>query len=835
MMKKINIILVLLIIFLKFSAKAQYQNSQYIGGKKTLVHSYGGLVSDSGYVIPSLDTATVSQIGYYNSTSDRGAGMLLQNGYVYYATSAGWKGFIGADSIASYTTMRSYTGSARVLINTDSRTGGEFIQVFSGSENGATLIVSADGRKWKRLEANGDYWKPEWYEIGGKDINGASYNRLTGTGIGSEADAIINICLLAGYGGNIVYQNEQFKTYEFDRYVPQIQNQSHGAQAGKAKWKRAAPVTTLLVNNEAIGSTSIEVVDASNFQAGMGFVVKKAGTEGGYGQTSLGVGGNDFHLITSISGNTLTIQSGAKAINAAVSAGDTVVSVASFIIRENGIEGASDTNHFVTLQNLIIDGNQRQNYQFKDYQVNCGIQNFGYLVCENVTFQNNPTENMYLAGGYINNCVGDSLGGSFIHFSNNQNTLPAEYLQVTVSNCIIDSVNLVGAQLMGHSEAVFTGSTRSSYSIYKNNRVTNGGEFIWASNSGDDGVYDIDDNYFANCLGIMSHRGIDSNTQDGHRLKITNNDFYNCGVVEILGQDIRNSNGLNGLYIDNNRFINTRFYFAELANFTFSNNQVIFDSLTCVFYDSIPHGGGLPAQPWAGNSQNAAFCVVPSSDAVWVTNNLFQGFNNTKIASGVMLQLDTAIRTTIGGTTTDYLYGEDYKINENTIADFRYATNIYISRFGYATVGWEMSRNTIYMCRYSEFASDYCYGLQVPPGAVADNNKIYNYFNSNYSFPIMAFGIQDLGNNNIQKLLGATVNSNYIFGKASYPIYLAFGDFSPYNMVVTNNQYMAGSIYGSATALANTFRAGNNLLSSDNLPALTNYQTPIYHRASGSY
>ena len=50
-----------------------------------------------------------------------------------------------------YTELRAYTGPATVVDLTDDGIFGRFHVVSSGSENGGTLIVGNNGRKWKRV------------------------------------------------------------------------------------------------------------------------------------------------------------------------------------------------------------------------------------------------------------------------------------------------------------------------------------------------------------------------------------------------------------------------------------------------------------------------------------------------------------------------------------------------------------------------------------------------------------------------------------------------------------------------------------------------------------
>jgi len=730
------------------------------------------------------------------------------------------------DTVEDYDAMRKYEGDAIVLVNVDSRTGGLFYKVSSGTENGATIIVDDLGGIWERQWDKVNY-KPEFYQIFGKDINGDAYDRLTGEGIGSEADAIINISLLAGDSGIIQYIPG--KEYPIDRSVTYIyNNQKHtgGYQ------KRTAPITTLLVNNESIGSTSIEVTDASQFQAGMNIVIKGAGTNGGFGDNSVGTGGNDYHLITAISGNTLTIQSGAKAINKAMLAGDTVVTVSSFTIRTLN---AAYTNEFIFLENMEYDGNKTENYQFLDYQVNAGINNLsGYTTAYNCTWRNSPGENMYLAGGRITNCFAYQLVGSFAHSSNDGQTLDSTYLELIVENLYADSIGLGNSEDQGHSEAaLFVGSTKSSNSIWKNCTVQNAGgasgpaKQLWGLMTADDAIVQVYGGYYERSRALLAFNGIDSLTAKGRQMIIQNATFKNCGTFLLAGTDIRKGNGPNGIVINENTFVNTRFLFNELVNLQFTNNIVMMDSATYGRWDNtIANGTG--STTWSENY--TVLFVGSETDRITITGNSFSGFVNDTINICLQIVLSNSVVTKVGSTNTLFYYGQNFDISNNKLNFFRYGLNTGLTAYTKSTVGWQINDNVVVMGSGSPYASDYTWGLRIPPGAIANNNTVYNFFNTNYSWPLVAEGIFPDGAGNETMLMGATLTNNKTFGLANHSIYISPFDNSPYNVVLKNNLRESGAISAGAIGLAASFRSGNDILDATNLPYLTAPITPIGHR-----
>jgi len=798
-MKKI---LFILLTFAGFQAQ-----SQILRGTRLDIRGY------------AIDTITNDTTGWISKTHSIPTAKAV---YDFVINRAGGGGGTSdkADTVNNYTTLRTYSGTAKFVVNTDSRTGGYFKLVSSGSENGATIIAGTGGRIWQRVWDN-VHWQPEFFEIGGKDKDGNAYNRLTGAGIGSEADAIRNIVLLAGRNATISFQNRE---YLIDRYIPAIENQK---LEGPAILKRAAPTVTTLSNNESINSVTLEVANAGSFQAGQRIVVK--GGNGYFGNNSVNATGNDGHLITSISGNTITIAS--TGIDKAMLAGDTVLTVTEFTYREGGIGGAHDTSQFISLYNIIFDGNKSQNYHLKDYQLNASIAHFGgFVYIRNCTFQNNPGENIYTAGCDIDACIYKNLNGTAHHWTNAQQTLPSKYEDKLVRNCIADSIGLIEAKIMGHSEGSWAcTSTLSGNASFFNCRVTNAG-FLFAFSTADDGIVKVIGGYYANAIGLGVWRGLDSTTQRKQRLIITGAEFINCGIMEISGTDARKGNTINGISITKNKFVNTRFYFENVVNLDFEGNDVYFDSTSYLrWYDSVPSGNVNTT--WGGKGRGMAIYITAGCNQVRITNNIFQGFRNDTISYGIITQLSDSMYTKVGTTITDYYYNQDCKISGNTFVDFRFSTHCDITRFTKSTIGWEYSNNIVYMSRHSDFASDYIHGLNIPPGAVAQGNIFYNYFNTNYSWPIVAHGIYAFGSNET-RLIGAKIINNTVYGKCTNPIYISPFDNSPYNVVVINNTYMSGGVTGGATGLAQSYRSGNVLLDNTNLPSLTSYAIPIFHRVA---
>ena len=772
----------------------------------------------------------VSHLGIPYGTTASLNGGLIDPGAIYYQTSdsslyswtgtqwlkigSGGSGSDKIDTVQTYKGLRDYSGTAKTLILTDSLRGGTFY--YTGeSENGATVI---DG--WRRI-FDGIHYKPEWFEIGGKDMNGASYNRLTGAGIGSWAKAIAQTCLLAGKGAVIEY-NKSFE-YPIDRLIPIKQEQVHRG----GKLKRATPVWTLISNNESIGSTTIEVADASNLQAGMTFLIKGAGTDGSHNDNSNGTTGTEYHEIISISSNTLTISGSVYPIAKAMLAGDTLITVSPMLYRENSILGASDSDYIVICRDMTFDGNYEENNHFIDYQQPATIEMFGgYIIADNCTFKNIPGENIYTTGGNITNCFAHKLQGSFAHGTNNLNTLDSLYQEFVVVNLKADSVGLGQAELQGHSETIlWVNSTKTANAKFVNCTVTNSGRVgrgkpLFNGNQ-DDGIVQVFGGVYTNARAIIDLSGQDSSTAKKSRIIIKDAVFDNCGWGQITGVDVRRGNGLKDVLIDNNKFYNSRWYFDQIAGLQFTNNKMYVDSTTYVKWDDSRASGTGTSSWFFGTGQQSLFMVTAYMDRLTITGNTFdRGFKNDSIMTCLMITLSDSVYRKNGTQMTDYYYGQDYNISNNTISNFRYALQWNISTFAKQLVNCRLDNNTIDLSSHSDYASDYVYGLQVPPGATALNPVVTGYHASNYSFPIMVYGVKSTGN--YSKIVGGTVDGAKIFGPSNYAIRCDPFNQSPYNITLLNCTSYKGAIHWNTDA--NTYKLGdinNNVLSNS---TLTNYQ-----------
>jgi len=805
----------MLMLFLLVSAGAVAQTGWVPYASK---NRHIGLMADSLFYVPRKDTS---------HTPQRVGGMTVrpQDSALYVAVSTTaakkWEKIakysdITADTVLNYTQLRAYAGAAKILILTDSVRGGTFY--YTGeSENGATVI---DG--WRRV-FDGKHYKPEWFEIGGKDMNGASYNRLTGTGIGSWGKAIAQICRLAGPDAIIDYK-PGFQ-YPVDRLIPIKQNQTHKG----GYLKRAAPVWTLLSNNEAIGSTSIEVADASSLQAGMLFLIKGAGTDGSHGDNSNGTTGTEWHEILSISGNTLTISGSVYRIEKAMLAGDTLITVAPLLYRENSILGASDSDYIVKCKDMTFDGNYSQNNKIIDYQQPATIEMFGgYVIADNCTFKNIPGENIYTTGGYVTNCVANNLQGSFAHGTNNLQTIDSLYQEFVVVNLKADSVGLGTAELQGHSEAIlWVNSTKTANSKWIDCTVTNSGmtgrgKALWSGNA-DDGIVQVIRGTYKKARGIMDLSGCDSTTAKGSRVLIQDAKFNNCGWLQIAGSgnETRRDNGLKDVGVYRNTFINTRAYFDGIAGLDVIGNKFYSDSSTNIFNDTRASGTGT-SSTFLGTGQQTMLLISAYTDRVNFQDNYVEGFKNDSIMTGLTIVINDSVYRKESTAMTDYYYGQDFNISGNTINNFRYLMSFSQTTFAKNVVSWKIDNNDGYILYHPDYSSDYTYGIMIPPGASGNNNTCSTPYNNNYSFPFIVYGVKSTGN--YAKLIGGQLSNSRAYGKANYPINADPFNTTPYNIVLKSNTAYYGTIrWGTDANLYKLGDVDNNVFTN---ATLSNYQPP---------
>jgi hypothetical protein len=718
-------------------------------------------------------------------------------------------------TVSDYAALRLYAGSATVVFVSDftyifnsisyTTRGGIFRKTTGLTENGSTKIVGVFD--WERIHEG--FYYPEWFEVGGYDASGIIYTdkNTAQTGIYNEADRIRNISLVAGLGGTIKFEGG--KTYTgIDIRASVKANQTWDGNG--ATLKRADCPQVLLTASASIGANSITVDNVDSLRAGQFIGISDlSATNGGIGFDENTQNGG--HLIQSIVGNVVTFS---NTLCCAFDIGDRVFINSSFLVNISG-----DDYQNLNIFNLKIDGNKSKNQYTVDWRLNPNF-NLGTgknLVINNVTFSNIPSENIFASQCNCINLKGNNLNGSLFHIS--ASSVDSNNVSRFI-NCDLDSVNVAGNALMNHSEAAITWSQNVGKVVIDNCIFRNGQEGVTGGGgSSSIGGMQITNSVFENFdntegdLFLFSTSTVDVKKEN---FLIANNRFENCGDIQFLGKNLKKGFSISKINIINNYFINTRFFFSNVSEVRFENNDVI---------EKRGFGGFTGfTSPLTGQDAMVQFSRF---DRLRIINNriIADTLYDANIARGLLLYAyDTGKRKDASGVNTEILYGQDVKVLNNTISNFGRCLSVDISHaraWDAVVVGWEFRGNTISMYKDDSYSS-IAYGMQVPPNCIASHNTIYSHVDGNgNAYPIWAYGIDDgaaTGREN--RLPGAIVRYNNVYGKTtrSMAVGSSTGSTSQHNAIVefnilpkNINDFAQGNSY-----------IQNNHIRSVTLPALTN-------------
>lgn len=237
--------------------------------------------------------------------------------------------------------------------------------------------------------------------------------------------------------------------------------------------RAVTPIATLLTKVDAGSNSVFEVDDATGFEPGYWVML------------STGVKFNENHgaqifSIQSKNGNIITINAGQPVVNA-IPAG-AIATLAFPLVRQNP---GPDT--FVSiLDSLVFDGNKANNNQTLDWRYNHTTSiGLGDIVTK-CTFQNTPGENLFVAdGSIVEDCEGNELNGSFVHFSNPSSpTLPP--IGTIIRRNTGTNSCLTPNHDNGHDSGVFEYSNNASNLLMEDNVFSNGREGVFGSQASDD-------------------------------------------------------------------------------------------------------------------------------------------------------------------------------------------------------------------------------------------------------------------------------------------------------------------------------------------------------------
>ncbi|MEO0779319.1 MAG: T9SS type A sorting domain-containing protein [Bacteroidota bacterium] len=384
------------------------------------------------------------------------------------------------DTLYDYHSLQFYTGSADRVYLQHERYYGTFVRDTCTTPNYGTTLPSITGC-WRRLHHN---FSPRYWAIGGP-----TNDRQIGNAVRHEVDAI-NCAAIAAHraGGDTV---EIDALYPIDRPVFLLSGNTYLGMGDSSGWVRTDPPVTVLTDTARVGDRQLKVRNNRGFRD-----LQKINIVNGPGFNQ--VAGHISYtasIDTLLGGDTLVWLSG-RPIGRQMLPGDTVSLF--FPLMEIRYSEASN----VRLENLVFDGNRaayRYNYDWR-VSPTLKLSTSPGNVIDGCRFYRIPVENVFLCGGRFINCSGQDLNGSAIHFS------CADTLQSTqVWYNDFTRTNVVGNQLMWHSEAAATFSAKVQNFHLAYNRFLDLGELGVGIYKNDDQHNIITDNLLASPLGTFQY------------------------------------------------------------------------------------------------------------------------------------------------------------------------------------------------------------------------------------------------------------------------------------------------------------------------------------------
>ncbi|MEE9438503.1 MAG: DUF4190 domain-containing protein [Saprospiraceae bacterium] len=703
--------------------------------------------------------------------------------------------------------------------------GGIFYKSSTGTENGSTIIVSTNGTIWKRFIDNNTYI-PEWFEVGGKDFRGLSFidekinaasNGVTAYygGVYDDGDRIRYISHVAGENSVISLGRE---VNHFDIYfdIPIFKNQiweCNGVELKRASSTRAEVVVGEGTTISNLGNNYITLSSVVGYRVGVKLQAldKDALYQGrGYAENGVGSVSKAIPYIDNINGNTVNLKTTQVGY---------VIPSNSLMMRENVLLGVQVGDYgMITVNNGVFDGNVNNDGDFwfpadwrTLYTIELGSTTSNAII-NNCFFKNTPAENITFAKGKVVNCRYQDLSGSFVHISSGVNSI--DKTGVIVDHLTGENSNLLGNDLMGHSEALITFSANPHNVVFINSNCKNGTEGIIGENITAIGKMRVENNHFED-FDHIHYATNGTGTLLMQDLSFNNNTFINCGYIRMHGNV---TNNLRNVRVSNNWFNHSKFYFDNIDGLQFVNN-------ICVD-DNIPYGviSGI-------SFQNRITLV--SSKNIRITDNTIIGSKNydpnCKIGIGYY------VHRSFTGTDTDFFKFQNVVISNNHIENYYRgvgeAGTIY-QEMSLQMVGWEVSNNIIKMLDDTN-KPNWGHGLEVYPGVIATGNTIYQADNvKSVEYPIVVHGIDDDldGQDERKRLQGGIAIGNYIYGNgsSSKSIYIGAhgnGNNNQYNIICKDNM-INGTVTTNATSLASAHISNNTVINTTILPELTNPKKP---------
>ena len=601
----------------------------------------------------------------------------------------------------------------------------------------------------------------------------------------TDDTAALNLPFVSGAPAGLVVELEGTDTYLHSGRIS-ITSTNPTIVGNGATIKRDAAFETTLSANAANGATTISVVSAAalNVVAGEEIILVNTGAANG-GLADQEIAGP--YEIDSISSNSITLTSGIGLPDDGSldgvglwSSGLKVLKVFPQIQRSEGAP--------FHISGVVFDGNRANNAVNYSWTVNhCITRVSAGSVVENCTFKSMPNECMFLGhwATVVNNTAYD-LNGSLTHTSSGKVATDSDH-----GCCIIDSNRIRGAceatqALNDHCEGVFTFSAQSGKCVISNN-VVDGCTEGFAGQLGNTGEVVITGNLARNCRGIVSFRPFNNYFAD---INITGNTFNTCGAMIFSNNSSAihdSAEGIAGLTISGNVFINARLFLQYVSNFQLCDNVFTWEDGYTPGATQFTHG--------LVSIDAATYQVMISNCLRYVVaGNSFEDYNATvnEIETAIVYAIPAtlpgvAIKTDASTSTLYYYYHRDSVINNNSISNYANGIGHESARGAGdsgAVIGLQISNNSISL----KDVADSEWGIRGTPGALIQGN--YIVCGSNTEDGIRLQGVLNTVKDSIN---GEMVIGNTVLGNPTNSIEVGQGTSTQdaidksWNMTVINN------------------------------------------------
>lgn len=594
----------------------------------------------------------------------------------------------GADTVATYTAFRAYTGGSDLISVQSTGVRGLFTKngYIPSVDNGGTTIIDGNGVTWERVRPNDNVYYVDWF--------GAE-----GDGTTDDITAI-RAALSAGSEGDIMVFSPG-KTYLIsDRIDDLSSNDGFTFYGYGATIKRANENLSRTTEAVPDGQGYVLVQNASLFA--VNDRVTLLDTTGVYNGTAENES-MPSTTVSSISGDTLFLNDNVSLppsgnLATQYPSGTKVLQVFEMLSLSDNFDNK--------VLGLTFDGNAAGNPSQRGWIHNHTIKSIGgNSVIRDCFFKQTPCENIFIDRGVIANCFADSLYGSFAHFTTTNGG------KIVATGNIINAPCLATEAVNQHNEGAFTFSANSDYVILSNNIVNNGKEAFAAPIESDDDKYVlIEGNTAINCeAGAILGSSNQNATTDG--LIVKNNHFENCLKIEFSRSgngDIEDGAGKNAVQIAGNYLVNTRMLFEQVSYLDIKNNTMQFDS----GYVDVTADAAILLNDMGGQI-NIAGNIIYQDSLIFTSGIIYQNSDHpllikqsasvsSKIAYATfnisgnhIFNFDRAIdqRSAFTNQPTTYVYLGS-RIADNTIVNRDQSDTTSIGIYGYA--GFEIAGNTLY-------------------------------------------------------------------------------------------------------------------------------------------